>query len=139
VHYKNSKVIIWGLYIAIALFPAATLMYGYMAYDLYISKEEGPIGIYIIAIFMFGWLSPFGFKLFKFVESEYILSDAGITIKTGDVTKSYKWSPAMSSKESTSLQLFWLYGENGNVLAIVDHKMPGYCEFSKFVKSKISA
>ncbi len=137
--FKNSTGLIVLLYFAIAFFPLMSLASGYLAYSEYMAGQNEDLLMLSIGFAFFGFLSPFGFKLLKFVRLEYTLDDQGIRISDGKHEYSYKWSTEMKVKDSGFLQLFWLYSPENRVIAMVDYMMPGFDKFSHFIKSKVKA
>jgi hypothetical protein len=137
--FKNSKGLIALLYLAIAFFPLISLASGYLAYSEHMAGENENIFMLCVGFVFFGFLSPFGFKLWKFVSLEYTLTDECIEISNGKSKEVYAWVPEMKVKDSSFLQLFWLYSVDKRAIALVDHMMPGYEEFSTFIKSKVQA
>lgn len=136
--YKNSPWLIGLLYFAILFFPAMALFGGYLAYDGYLSKESEHVWTLAFGALFFGFLSPIGFKLSKFVRLAYRLNDEGIEIFRGEVSEFHPWSHTMRIRDSSSLQLFYLYGDNGKTIAMVDYMMPGFSEFSTFIKARVA-
>jgi len=137
--FKNSKGIAALLYFAIVFFPLMSLASGYLAYEEYLAEESEDIVMLVFGTAFFGFLSPFGFKLVKFVRLEYTLTDDGIEISNGAVRKTYAWDKQMKIKDSSFLQLFWLYSPDNKAIAMVDYMMPGFEEFREFIKSKVQA
>ena len=137
--YKNSKTLKWLLYCAIVFFPVMSVMSAISGYETI--QEEGfrRGSVLVFGAIFFGYLTPIGIKLRKFINCEYELSDEGIKIVNAQGDIFLPWSEHMRVKDSAFLQLFWLYDEGGRPVAMVDYMMPGFEEFSNFIESKVRA
>ena len=137
--YRNSSTIKWLLYFAIFFFPVMSVLSAIYGYEEVQAEGLRKGSVLIFGAFFFGYLTPIGIKLRKFIHYEYELSDEGIKIINSQGDKFLPWSKNMRVKDSAFLQLFWLYSEEGRPVAMVDYMMPGYEEFSSIIKSKVRA
>lgn len=136
--YKNSNLMVVVLYFAIVFFPFMALASGYFAYSEYLIGNNGDMVKLSLGGLLFSFLTPFGFKLFRFVKLEYTLNNKAIVVSNGENRESYIWEKEMTVKDSETLQLFWLYTSDGKTIAMVDYKMPGFYEFRDFINTKIN-
>ena len=127
------------LYLAIVMFPVLSVSMFSFSLDEYRSNEITKSLGYLFLGLSVGWISLYGFIIYKYVAVKVSYDADGFTVELKKVVNKYSWNDISQVKDYTVAELLRLYDDNGKTILVLDYKMPGFSAFQMVMHKHMNA
>lgn len=127
------------LYFAIVMFPVLSVSMFSFSLDEYRANEITKSLGYLFLGLSVGWISLYGFILYKFVPVKVKYDDEGFTVELNNIVNKYSWNDISKIKDYSVAELLRLYDDSGKTILILDYKMPGFDVFQEAMYKHLNA
>lgn len=127
------------LYLAIILFPVLSIYMFALSLDEFRANEIIKSLGYLFLALGVGWISLYGFILYKYVLVRVNYDDAGFTVELSNKVNKYSWNDIGDIKDYNVAELIRLYDNNGKTILILEYKMPGINTFLEVMQRHMNA
>ena len=127
------------LYLAIVLFPVLSIYMFTLSLDEFRANEIIKSLGYLFLALSVGWISLYGFLIYKYVPVKVKYDDEGFTVELNNTVNRYSWNDISQIKDYTVAELLRLYDGTGKTILILDYKMPGINAFQEAMHKHMNA
>jgi len=127
------------LYLAIVFFPVLSIYMFILSIGEYQADEITKSLGYLFLAISVGWISLYGFIIFKYVPVKVNYDDEEFTVELNNKVNKYSWNDISQIKNYTVAELLLLCDDNGKTILVLDYKMPGIDVFQEVMLKHMHA
>ena len=125
--YLGSPVLILGGSVFLVV-SVGVLLKGYVVFGAIMLALSTPIV----------WKSRILVLFLRFVSAEIKYDENGLSVLRGNSVQKYSWSDITAVRDHKFLEIIQFIDRNGKTALLMDSRCPGFVDFERFFREKIS-